>query len=116
MSVFFSYYLSLRSYVRVFSYYLSLRSYVRVFSLLFVFTFLCPYLHTKIGNGVRLKTQLYAKRNDFIFPMIKRPFIISNILASLRSYVRVFSLLFVFTFLCPCFFPIICLYFLISVL
>ena len=39
-------------------------------------------LHTKLDNGVRLKTQLYAKRNDFIFPMIKRPFIISNILAS----------------------------------
>jgi hypothetical protein len=61
-------------------------------------------LHTKIDNGVRLQTQLYAKRNDFIFPML-----------SLRSYVRVFSLLFVFTFLCPCFFPIICLFVLMSV-
>ena len=39
-------------------------------------------LHTKLDNGVRLKTQLYAKLNDFIFSMIKRPFIISNILAS----------------------------------
>jgi hypothetical protein len=83
-------------------------------------------LHTKIGNGVRLKTQLYAKRNDFILYVLMSVFFpyylslrsyvrVFPYYLSLRSYVRVFCLLFVFTFLFPCFFPIICLYVLMSV-
>ena len=39
-------------------------------------------LHLEIDNGGILITKLYDKHNDFIFPIVKFPFISSNILAS----------------------------------
>ena len=36
-------------------------------------------LHLEIDNEWRLKTNLYDKRDDFTFPLVKFPFISSNI-------------------------------------
>ena len=39
-------------------------------------------LHIEIDNGERFKGKLYDKRDDFTFPIVKFPFISSNIPAS----------------------------------
>jgi hypothetical protein len=39
-------------------------------------------LHIEVDNRGRLRTNIYDKRDDFTFPIVKFPFISSNIPAS----------------------------------
>ena len=39
-------------------------------------------IHLEIDNGGRFKTKLYDKRDDFTFPIVNFPVIISNIIAA----------------------------------